>query len=69
MILDAQILLLDEPLNGLDLTSSIKVLTKIEEKLVAGKGVLVVSHNEEIFDALVAPEDVYHLSVETKTRQ
>ena len=62
IVLDTEILLLDEPLNGLDFTSSVKVIAKVEEKLQAGKGVLVISHNEEIFETMVAPEDVYYLS-------
>ena len=60
-VLETDILLLDEPLNGLDFASSMKVVGKVEEKLRAGKGVLVVSHNEEIFDTLVAADDVYYL--------
>ncbi|MGB2869399.1 MAG: ATP-binding cassette domain-containing protein [Bacteroidota bacterium] len=62
IVLDTDILLLDEPLNGLDFSSSVKVIGKIEEKLKAGKGVMVISHNEEIFDTLVATENVYELS-------
>lgn len=62
LILNTNVLLLDEPLNGLDLRSSMKVLSRIEEKLVAGKGVLVVSHNEEIFDSMIGPEDVCYLT-------
>lgn len=63
LILDTHILLLDEPLNGLDLTSSVKVFSGIEERLREGKGVLIVSHNEEIFDSMVAPEDVFYLKI------
>jgi peptide/nickel transport system ATP-binding protein len=61
MVLDTDILILDEPLNGLDFESSVKVLAKIEDRLQRGKSVLVISHNEEIFDSLAAPEDVYYL--------
>ena len=61
MVLDTDILILDEPLNGLDFESSVKVLAKIEERLRRGKSVLVISHNEEIFDSLADPEDVYYL--------
>ncbi len=66
MILDTELLLLDEPLNGLDFASSVKVIEKIEEKLRSGKSVLVVSHNEEIFEALVGLENTYYLSVTEK---
>lgn len=61
MVLDTDILILDEPLNGLDFQSSVKVLANVEDKLRRGKSVLVISHNEEIFDALTMPEDVYYL--------
>lgn len=59
--LRTDILILDEPLNGLDFASAVKVLAKIEAKLKSGVGVLLISHNEEIFDTLVAPRDVYYL--------
>jgi peptide/nickel transport system ATP-binding protein len=62
-VLDTNILILDEPLNGLDFASSVKVLSKIEDRLRKGMSVLVISHNEEIFDSLAVPENVYHLHV------
>ncbi len=61
LILETDIVILDEPLNGLDFSSAVKVLDNVGEKLKEGKGVLVISHNEEIFDALVKPEDTYYL--------
>ena len=61
MVLDTDILILDEPLNGLDFESSVKVLDHIENRLQRGKSVLVISHNEEIFDAVTSPGDVYYL--------
>ena len=61
LVLDTDILILDEPLNGLDFASSVKVLAKIEDRLRGGRSVLVISHNEEIFDALAAPENIYYL--------
>jgi peptide/nickel transport system ATP-binding protein len=61
LVLDTNILILDEPLNGLDFASSVRVLSKIEDRLRRGMSVLVISHNEEIFDALVAPENTYYL--------
>jgi peptide/nickel transport system ATP-binding protein len=61
LILHTDILILDEPLNGLDFASAVKVITKIEMKLQSGIGVLVISHNEEIFDTLVAADDIYYL--------
>jgi ABC-type dipeptide/oligopeptide/nickel transport system ATPase subunit len=61
LVLDTDILILDEPLNGLDFTSAVKVLSKLEQKIRDGKGVLIISHNEEIFDTIVRPVDTYYL--------
>jgi peptide/nickel transport system ATP-binding protein len=61
MFLDTDILILDEPLNGLDFESITRVLAKLREKLRAGKGILLISHNEEIFDALIPDEHIYYL--------
>jgi len=61
LILHTDILILDEPLNGLDFARVAKVIAMIETKLKSGIGVLVISHNEEVFDTLVAQEDVYYL--------
>jgi peptide/nickel transport system ATP-binding protein len=67
LVLHTDILLLDEPLNGLDFASSVKVIAKLEEKLRSGIGILVVSHNEEIFETLVASENVYYLHSEEQS--
>lgn len=61
MVLDTDFLIMDEPLNGLDLRSSHKVLEMIREKQKSGKAILLISHNEEIFDKLVALENKYFL--------
>jgi ABC-type multidrug transport system ATPase subunit len=68
LILQTDILILDEPLNGLDFASAAKVIAKIEMKLQSGIGVLVISHNEEIFDTLVAAEDIYYLHSSSSRR-
>ena len=62
LLLDADVLILDEPLNGLDFASMQRVLELLERKVKEGRALLVISHNEEIFDALIAPENVYYLS-------
>jgi ABC-type glutathione transport system ATPase component len=62
LLLDADLLILDEPLNGLDFASMQRVLKLLQERMEEGKALLLISHNEEIFDALVPPENVYHLS-------
>lgn len=59
--LDTELLILDEPLNGLDFESIRKVMGVIQQKQSAGRAILLISHNEEIFDAVVPPESVYYL--------
>ena len=62
--LDTDILVLDEPVNGLDFESITKVLSMIRMRQHSGKGILLVSHNEEIFDALVSRQYIYYLRAE-----
>jgi ABC-type dipeptide/oligopeptide/nickel transport system ATPase subunit len=62
LTLETDLVIMDEPLNGLDFSTAVKVLKQIEERLQAGRSVLVISHNEEIFDALVPSENVYYLT-------
>ncbi len=59
--LDTDVLILDEPLNGLDFESTRRVVAKLKEKQEAGKGILLISHNEEIFDAIIHSESIYYL--------
>lgn len=68
MFLNTDILILDEPLNGLDFESVTKVLAMIEQKQRAGKGILLISHNEEIFDALIPSEQIYYLHARPATQ-
>ena len=68
LVLRTDILILDEPLNGLDFASAAKVIAKIEMKLQSGIGVLVISHNEEVFDTLAATEDIYYLHASNPNR-
>jgi len=55
------VLILDEPLNGLDFESSTRVIDMLHRKMHAGMGLLVISHNEEIFDALAGVDGTYYL--------
>ena len=64
LFLNTDILILDEPLNGLDFESITRVLAMLQEKQRAGKGILLISHNEEIFDALIPKEHIYYLQAE-----
>jgi hypothetical protein len=45
----------------MDFESIVNILSILQEKQKEGKGILVISHNEEIFDAVVPPESVYYL--------
>lgn len=61
LVLDTDVLILDEPFNGLDFQSIVNVFSILQEKQKEGKGILIISHNEEIFDAVILPENVYYL--------
>ncbi len=62
IILHPDLIILDEPLNGLDFESVRKIIAILEEKRKSGSALLMISHNEEIFDALVDEEHCYYLS-------
>ncbi|OGK01647.1 MAG: hypothetical protein A2519_08930, partial [Candidatus Raymondbacteria bacterium RIFOXYD12_FULL_49_13] len=62
LILDTSLIILDEPLNGLDFASIKKVLALLEKKRRQGASFLMISHNEEIFDAFVEKTKVYYLT-------
>ncbi|MCC6397823.1 MAG: ATP-binding cassette domain-containing protein, partial [Bacteroidetes bacterium] len=61
LLLETPLLILDEPLNGLDFESMRKVLALMEDRLARGQGILLISHNEEVFDALIPVQDRYCL--------
>jgi ABC-type dipeptide/oligopeptide/nickel transport system ATPase subunit len=63
LILSTDLIILDEPLNGLDFVSTVKILKLIHKKQSEGIGMLLISHNEEIFEHMVAEDRVYHLKV------
>jgi ABC-2 type transport system ATP-binding protein len=62
LVHEPEVIILDEPLNGLDFESVRKIIAMLEEKKEQGSALLMISHNEEIFDALVNEESVYYLS-------
>ena len=62
LLLNPKLVILDEPLNGLDFHSIQKILTLIETQRQKGTAFLIISHNEDIFDQLVQPENTYYLS-------
>jgi peptide/nickel transport system ATP-binding protein len=62
--LGTDLIILDEPLNGLDFVSVKKVLSLLEQKRQQGSALLMISHNEEIFDHFVDSRNVYYLAEE-----
>lgn len=64
LILETDILILDEPLNGLDFVTLQNVLTILQERQKKGKSYLLISHNEEIIDRIVPTDRVYYLGWE-----
>lgn len=57
--LNTDIIFLDEPLNGLDFLSMKKVINLLRQKQLEGKGMLLISHNEEIFDSIEGVDQMY----------
>ncbi|MDO5575722.1 MAG: ATP-binding cassette domain-containing protein, partial [Fibrobacter sp.] len=64
LILTPDLIVLDEPLNGLDFNSVRKVLSLLDEKRAQGSALLMISHNEEIFENFIDKRHVFHLSVD-----
>jgi peptide/nickel transport system ATP-binding protein len=62
--LETDIIILDEPLNGLDFESSVKIIEILQQKQEEEKGIILISHNEEIFDRLVPDDRQYYLIAE-----
>lgn len=62
LVLGTDVVVLDEPLNGLDFRSMQRVLDLVKEQMRRGTAFLLISHNEEIFEAIVPPDHVYYLS-------
>ncbi|MGB7566869.1 MAG: ATP-binding cassette domain-containing protein [Chitinivibrionales bacterium] len=62
LALNTDLLILDEPLNGLDFLGVKRVLNLLEEKRRAGGALLLISHNEEIFDSLIDQDHMYYLA-------
>jgi ABC-type dipeptide/oligopeptide/nickel transport system ATPase subunit len=59
--LETPLIILDEPLSALDFESIDRVLGIMRDARVRGRAILLISHNEDIFDRLVSPESVYSL--------
>ena len=59
--LETPLIILDEPLSALDFESIDRVLGLIRDARMRGRAILLISHNEDIFDRLVSPESVHLL--------
>ena len=62
LLLETPLLILDEPLNGLDFNSIQKIINLIIERRNTGTGILIISHNEEIMETIVSKESTYYLA-------
>jgi peptide/nickel transport system ATP-binding protein len=62
LTLATDLIILDEPLNGLDFKGVTRVLGLLEEIRKSGSALLLISHNEEIFDSLVDEDHRFYLA-------
>lgn len=62
LVQSPKLIILDEPLNGLDFNSVKKVLDLLNNKRAEGSALLMISHNEEIFEHFVQKQNIYYLS-------
>ncbi len=61
---DADVTMLDEPTNGMDLSGVETVIKIIRKNLKKGKTYLLVSHSEDIFSVIVRRENIVYLKRE-----
>ena len=61
---DADVTMLDEPINGMDLSGVDTVIRMIRNNLKKGKTYLLVSHSEDIFSVIVRRENIVYLKRE-----
>lgn len=61
LYLNTNLIILDEPVNGMDFESIKKVIDLIQQKRREGSAILLISHNQEIFDNLVPANNKYYL--------
>lgn len=62
LALATDLIILDEPLNGLDFISVKKVLALLDEKRAQGTALFMISHNEEIFEHFVEEHNIFYLA-------
>jgi len=61
---DADVTMLDEPINGMDLSGVETVIKMIRNNLKKGKTYLLVSHSEDVFSTIVRRENIVYLKRE-----
>jgi peptide/nickel transport system ATP-binding protein len=59
--LQTDLLILDEPLNGLDFESMTRVLSMLKMNQRKAQAVLIISHNDDVFDRIVPASQTYYL--------
>ncbi len=62
LLLETPLLILDEPLNGLDFNSIMQVIELVIQRKEQGTGILIISHNEEIIETIVEDNSIFYLS-------
>ncbi|HMA64714.1 MAG TPA: ATP-binding cassette domain-containing protein, partial [Chitinispirillaceae bacterium] len=62
LALNTDLVIFDEPLNGLDFVNVKKVLELLNQLRMNGTAILMISHNEEIFEALIDEENILYLA-------
>ena len=61
---DADVTMLDEPINGMDLAGVDTVIRMLRKNLKNGKTYLLVSHSEDVFSTIVRRENIVYLKRE-----
>jgi len=61
LLLNTRLIILDEPLNGLDFESIRRILAILSDKQKQGAAFLIISHNDAVFERLTPAEQIYFL--------
>ena len=62
LLLRPDLLILDEPFNGLDFISLQNVMRVIDQTISQGTSVLMISHDEELIEQIVMQSNIYYLT-------
>ncbi len=61
LLLRPDLLILDEPFNGLDFLSLQNALHLLNDTLVSGTSVMVISHDEDLIEKIIPEQNIYYL--------